>query len=754
MQALGSTTDSGPGPSLLRACIRGDMSLVQRIIKRRRSITAMLSVHGNDGCTPILLACKHGHMGLIKVLLRNGGKIDDRDRDPKRQGTPLHYAAWGGHLDIVQYLLKQGAQLDEVDIVGNTALLYAVYGGHRHIVEDLLKRGRSLHERNSKNHTVLLQASCGGHLDLVVWMLDEGFELDETDHDGNTALLFAAWGGHLELIHFLIEKGASLHEQNNNGHSVLLSAANGGRINVVEWLMDQGFSLEETNNNGDTALLLAAYGGHRPLVEWLLERGAELDDRNGCGFTPLLSAANGGQLEMAAWLLKNGSSMDEADNDGYTSLILGACGGNIELVQFFLENGAELSERNHNGDTALLLAAYCGHHDLVEWLVDRGSSLSERNNTGMGVLISAANGGNIDVVQLLLKRIAQAQAVAKAAGDVAADDCGDGLEHTDEGGYTPFLLAAQRGHLAVVQLLAAYGANIQARTTRHDNNAIALATDFPDVQAYIQETWDWSPLEVAIDARMVDRIHGLIQMGVDVAQYPNALEIASNTSKYTSALPPCKETVKLIGSASLSWSPTRHDLFSNGFKRCVLVTLSVERALLLDANRDDTRPILPSEIWLLIISHFQRAWFQERTSDKLQVGWCEPTSEKVRRKWRSRQLTKSESSDEAVESEDEAVAVDEDEDRVEDVLGSESFEDEVAVAKRRARNSTSENSAASKTTPLLPSSSSSASASSVKPGKHAAMVGLYEVSDDEGDGEAPAADPMELNEGAYRVSWI
>lgn len=603
---------------------------MERIIRKKRSALAMLAVHGADGCTPILLACKHGHLNLVRMLLKAGAKIDDRDRDPKRQGTPLHYAAWGGHLTIVQFLLLSGASLDELDIVGNTALLYAVYGGHRHVVEDLIRRGRSLHERNSKNHTVLLQASCGGHLDLVSWMLEEGFELTETDHDGNTSLLFAAWGGHLQLMHFLIEHDASLHEQNNNGHSVLLSAANGGRINVVEWLITQGFSLSETNNNGDTALLLAAYGGHRPLVEWLLARGASLDDRNGCGFTPLLSAANGGQLEMAAWLLKHGSTMTEADNDGYTSLILGACGGNIDLVNFFLENGANLSERNHNGDTALLLAAYCGHHDLVEWLLDNGSSLGERNNTGMGVLISAANGGNLEVVQLLLRRISEATALG--------EDCGDGMEHTDEGGYTPFLLAAQRGHLNVVQFLAAYGANIQARTSRHNNNAIALATDFPDVQKYVQEAWEWSPLSAAVDAQMTDRVHAMIQAGVNGPVVTAARKIATIASSYPNALPPSREIVGLLSAAVLPWSASRVELFCTGFNKSVHATLQLRRALLLDENRDDGKPILPLEIWLLIVSQFQRSWFTTKSPVQLQVGWVDPSSERVRLRWRQRHL--------------------------------------------------------------------------------------------------------------------
>ena len=223
-------------------------------------------------------------------------------------------------------------------------------------------------------------------------------------------------------------------------------------------------------------------------------------------------------------------------DDGYTSLILAACGGNIELVKFFINRGASITERNGNGDTALLLAAYCGNRDLVDWLLHNGSSLAEKNDTGMGALISAANGaenstlfdimffgtitsrhsqphrhtharcgmcftrcpcvpgvdrclqsdavsnarggdagGDVEVVELLLERIAK-----------GGDDCGDGLEKTDEGGYTPLLLAAQRGHLEVVKVLAQFGANVKAETAIHRNTAASLALDFVEVTQYLQ----------------------------------------------------------------------------------------------------------------------------------------------------------------------------------------------------------------------------------------------------------------------------
>ena len=516
------------------------------------------------------------------------------------------------------------------------ALRYSIYGGHRVVVEELIRRGRNLNERNVKHHTAILQASCGGHQDLVEWLLEEGFSLRETDADGNTALLFAAWGGHRDLMEYLLSRGAALSEKNANGHSVFLSAANGGRVEVVEWLLSQGFDLKETNSNQDTALLLAAYGGHIPLVKRLLELGASLDERNVCGFTPLLSAANGGQLDMADWLIRQGSSLTEKDNDGYSSLILAACGGNIDLVEYFLDGGALLTERNNNGDSCLLLAAYCGHTDLVEWLMARGASLTEVNKTRMGVLISASNGGHLDTVKMIHRYVGTA-----------------GLEETDEGGYTPLLLAAQRGHFEVVKYLAAQGANLHARTSRHNNDAISLAMDFPEVQEYLRYVWEMRPLQIAVDARDIDRVHEMLAQGADpVSNFAAAkqpLALANQVAPYTHAQPVDEDMCLLLNEACRPWHPRRALLYGATFKRAVIYMLWLKQEL----DQSPLLPFLPAEIWARVITFLQRGWFCDQGVVGDLVPVC-PSRRASRAAWRERFLN---GMDDSQQHEDDVVLV-------------------------------------------------------------------------------------------------
>lgn len=66
---------------VLNAVLRGDLDAVMKVFRRNRPL--LFNIHGQDGCTPPLLACKHGHLDLAKFFFENGALISDHDRDVK-----------------------------------------------------------------------------------------------------------------------------------------------------------------------------------------------------------------------------------------------------------------------------------------------------------------------------------------------------------------------------------------------------------------------------------------------------------------------------------------------------------------------------------------------------------------------------------------------------------------------------------------------------------------------------------------------
>ncbi|TFJ95515.1 (dimethylallyl)adenosine tRNA methylthiotransferase [Platysternon megacephalum] len=62
--------------------------------------------------SPVLWACRGGHLDILKRLLDRGAKISTRD---KLRSTALHVAVRTGHCDCAEHLIACGAEIDAQD---------------------------------------------------------------------------------------------------------------------------------------------------------------------------------------------------------------------------------------------------------------------------------------------------------------------------------------------------------------------------------------------------------------------------------------------------------------------------------------------------------------------------------------------------------------------------------------------------------------------------------------------------------------
>ena len=87
------------------------------------------------GTRPLILAAGHGHMDLVKALLKRGADVNAEDITG---WTPLHAAAYNGHVEIAQLLLDWGAVPSTSNWYTPTPLTVAERQHHAAVV-DLLK---------------------------------------------------------------------------------------------------------------------------------------------------------------------------------------------------------------------------------------------------------------------------------------------------------------------------------------------------------------------------------------------------------------------------------------------------------------------------------------------------------------------------------------------------------------------------------------------------------------------------------------
>jgi YVTN family beta-propeller protein len=107
--------------------------------------------HGDPRDT-LARAISSGDLELLKKILGNRARRIN-DRRPQGGSTPLSTAALHGHLDIVKYLIKRGAKVDGTNNDGNTPLHVAAFMCRTEIVKLLLERGASPLTKNKRGET-------------------------------------------------------------------------------------------------------------------------------------------------------------------------------------------------------------------------------------------------------------------------------------------------------------------------------------------------------------------------------------------------------------------------------------------------------------------------------------------------------------------------------------------------------------------------------------------------------------------------
>lgn len=108
------------------------------------------------------MACAYGRANVVSFLLAQGMEVDAELRGHGEGHTGLHVAAFHGHVDVVKTLLRHGARLDSIDKTwGTPPLVWALTGWDR----------RPAGQRDDYDDVVALLVAAGANVtpDLLAW---------------------------------------------------------------------------------------------------------------------------------------------------------------------------------------------------------------------------------------------------------------------------------------------------------------------------------------------------------------------------------------------------------------------------------------------------------------------------------------------------------------------------------------------------------------------------------------------------------
>ncbi len=463
----------------------GNLEMIHFLIEKKAAMNV-----NNSGHTPLHHAARSGSVGVVRILLNNGGEKWISQQDIHRK-TPLKiaqerkhsneminlltpsktilHAARFGRLWDVKRLFNAGHQINLADGDLRTGLHWAVMDGHTEVVKYLLNHGVDLERKNIGNATALYYAvrdnppRTAAHKNIIKLLIEHGADTSKNAYGGQTFDKIDHKKNFIALYPML-SPAKNIHE-----------AARDGQLWEVKRFLDIKINIESTWQQNYTPLLWAVQGGHQKIVEYLLKKRANINARNGGKFTPLNLALFGNKFEIAELLINNGANVDIPNHKNEGPLHHAVTREHLPSVQRLVSRGAKLDVKTVAGCTPLHLASSRGYIDIVKYLIEHGAKIDEKTPNGTTELYAAARQGRKIVVQFLLEKGANIELKNKAgktALDIAREkkyteiikllESAQRTFHlrSDEDVNKEFYIAAKNGNIAQLKQLYKQGVDI------------------------------------------------------------------------------------------------------------------------------------------------------------------------------------------------------------------------------------------------------------------------------------------------------
>jgi len=487
-----STTGDFRGISDIHHAVHsGDYDKVKELLEADQE-EALLNSKTDDGWTPLHIACKNGHLDVVKLLLQ--GNVDVLAQT-KSGETPLHLAAMNGHHKIVRKLLKHELNRDYVDISdslnvaaerghvevvkeliiksnrrtthyyprpdGTNAIHLAAANGHLEVVQLLVKAKHfnlNITKANDLGYVPLHYACENGHILVAEYLLKEDVSrvtLDAQTKEGKTPTYLACEKGHFEMVDFMLTKNVDVNRPDVNRWTMMHVACAQGHENLVvlliglnaEGLHKLYLNQRETPNlnartkDGETPLFIAAKFGHATIVQYLIDAKEDVNIPNTSGKTPLHVAVENEHAEVVQLLIAAKAKVNTTSSDTH-SVFHRPYGRKAISTLMELNSSGSITQLGDKDSDWSPLHSACekGNAEIVELLLKAGADTFKESREGLTPLHLAAANGNVRVVEILIK--------AKA-----------NLNPVDNQRFTPLHFACQNGHVDVVKLLLNNGAN-------------------------------------------------------------------------------------------------------------------------------------------------------------------------------------------------------------------------------------------------------------------------------------------------------
>ncbi|KAH9525638.1 Ankyrin repeat and FYVE domain-containing protein 1 [Bulinus truncatus] len=397
-------TDTEGNCPLWQALDSGQEEIAHTLVKYGCDVNLWTQSPGGYFHTLLHRALDQNNESIACFLIRSGcDKNCPRRPGPNGEGaeegndgqSPLHMAcAWGLEM-VVQCLMEHNADVNAQDSEGKTPVHIAIENQFPVVISLLLSHpGLDLTARDKKNNTPFAAAMIKKDNRAAQAILNrEPTAAEQVDSKGKNFLHTAIQKADIESVLFLLSVHANVNSRTQDSQNLTplhLAVLTGSEI-IVRNLLLAGAAVDERTKNCETALHLAATKDCYTIVSILLDNRADFDAVDENLNNALHRAVIHGNINTVRVLLMESTINAEAVNaKGQNALhLLGQYGKDnaAAIFELFKETMPEypIDKPDHEGNTAILLAYLNGNGSLCRALVRAGACLGKVNKQGLSI---------------------------------------------------------------------------------------------------------------------------------------------------------------------------------------------------------------------------------------------------------------------------------------------------------------------------------------------------------------------------------
>jgi ankyrin repeat protein len=248
--------------------------------------------------------------------------------------------------------------------------------------------------------------------------------------------------------------------EDNATNSSLMAATIDGDLDLVQQAIAAGANLDRYDWHLSYAPLgMAIDRGYPEIVECLLAAGANPH----CGSvsaTALGLAAERGEVDIVQMLLPRGVDVNApVGRDGWTALLSAIQNGHRAVVQLLVTAGSNVNVWSR-GETPILLAAKCEEREIYNYLYPLvNTSIRLCADRDGEHLLQATRKRRIREQNRPVEKLIEMATVGNVEEITRAIEIGVEIDELGAKGHTALMVAAERGHRAIVTILLNAGAD-------------------------------------------------------------------------------------------------------------------------------------------------------------------------------------------------------------------------------------------------------------------------------------------------------